>query len=42
MVVLVTQYLGTSRRSALGPVVASLADERDRISAALDSLLYGF
>jgi toxin CcdB len=39
---LVTQYLGTARVSTLGPVVASLANEQDRISAALDRLFYGF
>ena len=39
---LVTQYLGTARVSTLGPVVASLAPEQDRISAALDRLFYGF
>lgn len=39
---LVTQYLGTARVSSLGPVVASLAKEQDRISAALDRLLQGF
>ena len=39
---LVTQYLGTARVSTLGPVVASLASEQDRISSALDRLLQGF
>ena len=39
---LVTQYLGTARLSTIGPVVASLASEQDRISAALDRLLQGF
>lgn len=39
---LVTQYLGSTRLSMLGPVVGSLAGEHDRISAALDRLLLGF
>ena len=39
---LVTQYLGAARTSTLGPVIASLAKEQDRISAALDRLLQGF
>jgi len=42
MLSLVTQYLGTARLSTLGPVVASLAHEQDRISAVLDRLFVGF
>lgn len=39
---LVTQYLAATRRSTLGPVVASLASEQDRISLAMDVVLQGF
>lgn len=40
-VVMSTLELGTIRRAELGPVVTSLAAERDRIVAAVDVLLLG-
>ena len=39
---LVTQYMGPVRTASLGRVVASLAHEHDRITAALDRLFSGF
>jgi toxin CcdB len=40
--ILATEFMGTVPKSELSPAIASLTDDSDSITAALDMLLFGF
>ncbi|NJR14023.1 MAG: plasmid maintenance protein CcdB [Phyllobacteriaceae bacterium] len=40
--ILATEFMGTVPKSELSPAIATLADDSDAITTALDMLLFGF